>query len=171
MSRFDFAWPDEAIEKLKKLRSEGITNLQIARDLSSIYNYPISRNAVIGKSRRLGLLSKNPPKNPAKRQPVNLKPLQSVAPKKEPIIERGIIPVPAHSGPSVRTDPVAVSAMPVLSPVGNVRFLESLGGCKAIIGTTARGDALVCAKPLWRRGSSWCAECRAVYTVPVRARA
>jgi hypothetical protein len=163
MSRFDFAWPDEAIEKLKKLRAEGVTNLEIARDLSSIYNYKITRNAVIGKSRRLGLLSKNPPKDPAKRQPVNLKPLNDIKPK--------YVPVLTHAPRDLRTDPVYVSAMPVLSPLGKVRFLESLGGCKAIIGTTARGDALVCAKPLWRRGSSWCAECRAVYTVPVRARA
>jgi len=160
MSRFDFVWTDEVVEKLKKLRAEGISNLQIARDLSSIYNYKISKNAVIGKSRRLGLLSKNPPKDPAKRQPVNLKPLNDIKPKNVPIL--------THAPRDLRTDPVAVSAMPVLSPVGNVRFLESLGGCKDIIGTTPRGDALVCAKPLWRRGSSWCVECRAVYTVPVK---
>lgn len=46
-------WPDERVEELKTLHAEGLSFGQIARTLGGV-----SRNACIGKARRLGLVAR-----------------------------------------------------------------------------------------------------------------
>ena len=56
-------WTDERMTLLKKLHADGLSNGQIAAELGGI-----SRNAVIGKSMRLGLINTGPSLS-AKRPP------------------------------------------------------------------------------------------------------
>jgi GcrA cell cycle regulator len=54
------AWPDEAIEKLTKLRSDGLSASQIAYELACV-GFRYSRNAICGKVHRLGLAAPDKP--------------------------------------------------------------------------------------------------------------
>lgn len=60
-------WPDEAIEKLTRLRSEGLSASQIAYELACI-GFRFTRNAVLGKVHRLGLTAPDKPASSAPRR-------------------------------------------------------------------------------------------------------
>ncbi len=49
-----FDWPDEAVDKLKKLAEEGLSGSYIAKQLANDFGASVSRNAVIGKLYRMG---------------------------------------------------------------------------------------------------------------------
>jgi GcrA cell cycle regulator len=53
-------WADEAIEKLTRLRSDGLSASQIAYELACV-GYRFSRNAILGKVHRLGLAAPDKP--------------------------------------------------------------------------------------------------------------
>lgn len=50
-----FAWTDEAIAELRKLVADGVSASFIAAAISGRFGHDVSRNAIIGKTRRLGL--------------------------------------------------------------------------------------------------------------------
>ncbi len=51
-----FPWPDDAIAFMRDQRRLGVSHTMIANQLSAQYQHPLSRNAVIGKCQRLGIL-------------------------------------------------------------------------------------------------------------------
>lgn len=51
-----FSWPESAVADLRKYRAEGLSCTQIAHRLSTQYRASISRNAVIGKCARMGIV-------------------------------------------------------------------------------------------------------------------
>lgn len=55
-----FPWSPEAVADLRKFKAEGLSCREIAKRLSSTYNAPVSRSAVIGKAMREGIST--PPK-------------------------------------------------------------------------------------------------------------
>ena len=69
MRNNDFKWDDEACDELRRLNATGLfSSSQMASQLHIQFGGPISRNAVIGKLGRLGLVSIRP-KGPAKGTP------------------------------------------------------------------------------------------------------
>ncbi len=51
-----FSWPEAAVADLRKYKAEGLSSSQIAYRLSTEYRSSISRNAVIGKCARIGIV-------------------------------------------------------------------------------------------------------------------
>jgi GcrA cell cycle regulator len=54
-------WPPEHSDALRKYHARGMSNSQIAKALNADFNTRYSRNAVLGKSKRLGLGGQNRP--------------------------------------------------------------------------------------------------------------
>ena len=148
--RGDYIWPERVVNCMKELISDGLSSTEIAKILQAQFKIKMTRNMVIGKCHREGIQLGQQRKGSNLVVKAKLKEAQDI--KKAQIVAKS-------------------DAVPVLMPVNIVRFTESQGGCTAVIGKDKRGEALVCAKPLWtdgKRKSSWCAECRAIYTVPYK---
>jgi GcrA cell cycle regulator len=54
-------WPSEHSEALREFHARGMSYLEIAKAINSNFNTRYSRNAVLGRSKRLGLGSRNGP--------------------------------------------------------------------------------------------------------------
>ena len=88
------SWPEERIERLKKMWHDGATASQIADELGGV-----SRNAVIGKAHRLGLEQRPSPVKPGEEKEVK-KPAAApatAAPKASPKAEA---PKPTAAAPT-----------------------------------------------------------------------
>lgn len=135
-------WPPQAIEILMKMRAAGETLKFIADELG------ITRSAVAGKVRRLGLMPSKP--EPNKRQKKN-------SPKPRP--ERKP-PTPPEPAP-----PIIDASAPVLPvPFNRLKHWH----CRAIIGERGNGElAMFCGRPVTTRvtglPSSWCADHYEIY--------
>jgi len=97
-----FKWPEESLEVLRRMWSqEGASASMIANALSDKFSARVSRNAVIGKVNRLGLVQHKGRKVVKKCRPVEQKPI-SVRRKPTPVVKDCLptesAPAPAATG-------------------------------------------------------------------------
>ena len=138
------SWNDERVEQLCKLRADGLSCSQIAKQLGC----GITRNAVIGKLHRLGLSG---PREPSMPKP---KVLRARPPKREPPV-RAPDQRPAITAPP----PVRVEAVRLTDPCR--------GACKWPIGDPREAGFGFCGAPAEGR---YCAEHTERGRVEVRVR-
>lgn len=62
------SWPDEVISLCRDLWDKGQTSREIAAAITFTCDFPVSRSAVMGKVRRLGLARRKVPSPPKKLQ-------------------------------------------------------------------------------------------------------
>ncbi len=112
------AWSEARVERLKALLLQGLSASQVAKALGGV-----SRNAVIGKSHRLGLAGGRPPSPPGRRATT---PARAARPRKAPG-PRGPRP-PAPKPPSGGASAAAARRRPapVVEAVGRVADLAAL---------------------------------------------
>jgi len=146
-------WTELSINRMKELIGEGLSGAETAKALQAQFNVKMTRNMVIGKCRRDGIQLTQQRKGSNLVVKAKLKEAQDIKKAQKEQLEAKIV-----------AQKEAVNLM----PVSIVRFMENNGGCRAVIGNAPSGEALVCAKPLWKRGKSWCTDHAAVYTVPVK---
>jgi GcrA cell cycle regulator len=128
-------WTDERIARVKELFNAGHTGGQISRIMSREAGELVSRNMVIGKIHRLGLLR------------------DGLHPRAKP-----------RSGASRPPKPVtkpklsAVDPSPVLDEMGQSFTLENarFGQCRWMTGNHLAGDLSICGNRV-ELGKSWCA--------------
>ncbi len=64
-----FPWNDEHVAVLRRLWAEGLSATQIARTLAAAEGRGLTRNAVIGKVHRIGLVGRATPSRPVRARP------------------------------------------------------------------------------------------------------
>ncbi|PVM88600.1 GcrA family cell cycle regulator [Caulobacter endophyticus] len=111
-------WSEARVERLNALLLQGLSASQIAKALGGV-----SRNAVIGKSHRLGLAGGSPPSPPGRRATI---PARAARPRKAPVprCPRPPTPEPPSGGASaaaVRRRPASV-----VEAIGRVADLTAL---------------------------------------------
>lgn len=149
------AWPEDKVERLKALTSDGKTAGEIGRELG------VSRNAVIGKWTRLGLKSQSgktcgiragaAPRRPSLRK-------ARVRKRKPSIFD--IIGQPD-------TADVVDNCGPRVPPGANSTTLRDVRAhqCRWIDGAPAALDTIMCGDPVAAEGLPYCAaHCRIAYT-------
>ncbi|HFC04341.1 MAG TPA: GcrA cell cycle regulator [Rhizobiales bacterium] len=92
-------WPDERVEILKQLWTDGLSASQIAAKLGD----GITRNAVIGKVHRLGLSGRGSPARVAR--PRTRRPRQPSAPKRMPTNGNAALKAKPSAAPVRRREP------------------------------------------------------------------
>ncbi len=127
--RDQFQWTEDAVERLRRRWAEGVSTAAIGRELG------VSKNAVIGKARRLRLANRPSPIRPAKPKPDPGPPPRPVPPSR-PV--RLLPPGPAAAEPDRRLAAMpagAADAAPCRWPIGEpgtagFRFCDAaaLGG-------------------------------------------
>ena len=61
-----FTWPEAAIEAMRAHAANGLSASQIAAALSPVFDYPLTRNSIVGKCARVGIkLAWQPPNKTA----------------------------------------------------------------------------------------------------------
>lgn len=120
-------WTDEAAAEAKRLWiEEGFSAGQIAQSLGGI-----SRNAVIGKLTRMGVMG-----DKKRISRVRLSPVQKLKPK----------PLPVPPSPTVS-----------LAPLGESNVFLTGSVCKYIHGDPQIDGWRMCGYPVARAGAAWCA--------------
>lgn len=151
-----FRWTDEAVAELKRLHSTGLSMARIAVALGCK-----SRNAVIGKAHRLGLLSKQPKKAEPKKTPLKTphgggkRDLRPDTRRASPLkIRRQVAPRPS---PSLLAPVSEHAPEPIPTPIVAGLKLIDLGlfHCRWIVGDVAGSDTIYCGVPSTR--GSYCA--------------
>lgn len=133
-----FAWPDEAVETLRRLRAEGQSSSQIAAVLG------ITRNAVIGKAARLGL------------------PLSASVVQYRPSSRRPRVPKPdrVFRLPTFRAEPIPEPAPAPEHQFLNIPLLD-LNRDECRYSPSTESPFLFCGQPALA-GKSWCAHCAGI---------
>jgi GcrA cell cycle regulator len=154
----DAGWTQARVEAAVRMRREGLSAAQIARELKG----GVTRNAVIGKLMRLG--EPGPDRRPAT-APGEAKPRLIRA-------ERPAAPRAIGTGPGVASpprpsgEPVTVR-LPNPDPTPSGRdsvnlVLRPSGTCAWPLGVPARpAEQICCGRPVAGEGVSWCPEHRA----------
>lgn len=124
----DNPWTDEKVERLRVMWLDGKSVSEIAAALN------ISKNAIVGKRRRLELPSRPSPIRNARPRP------PKPPPKPRPPRPKPVPPPPTQYPPPL-----------MLTGVGG-----KYGCCQWIIGDAAGADTVYCAKPSGSK--SWCEE-------------
>ncbi len=145
MAETSVTWTDERLELLKKLWGEGLSASQIAAELGG----GMTRNAVLGKSHRLGLVRNTSagisPPRPRKESPAPGKP-----PAAEPPMRHAPKPVISTAGPLPSGQPRAASlSVDGASPVREGRTIMELreGMCRWPMGDPTRPEFRYCGAP------------------------
>lgn len=154
------SWTEQEDKVLRAMADQGATSREIGAAMGK------TRNAIIGRSHRLGIklgLKRPPgpkpkPKQPRIRRPVPSKIIVAPAPK----------PVPASPAPA--PDPVVV-ALPVFSPApSRVTFMNRRPfQCAFMLGSGYKSP--ICAQPIAHEFTSYCAEHHALTHVPYQGKA
>lgn len=147
-----FDWTDETIARLKALYADGLSASAIAADLGCG-----SRNAIIGKARRLGLSSPKTPRSTRHAMP-RVEREKIVKPPK----------VRANSAPA----PVAALRMPADAPRGAVAAVMGRGSnqCGFPIGDPRNADFRFCCAVVEHEGATYCPAHQAIVFAPAPAR-
>ncbi len=142
MADTSVTWTDERLELLKKLWSEGWSASQIAAEIGG----GMTRNAVLGKSHRLGLV-RNTSTGISTPRPRKESPAPGRPPTAEPPMRHGPKPVistasqPPHEQPRVVSLPVEVAA----PPRGGLTIMELREGmCRWPLGDPTRPEFRYC---------------------------
>jgi hypothetical protein len=143
-------WSEAMVDQLRALHAEGLSAGTIAAEIGG----GISRNAVIGKANRLGLVrNARLPKPKITKQKVSPRPRRTFR----------------HSAPSIVPAPV-VEALEAL----NIPFLK-LGPrhCRTVTGKKGFGRSLHCGRPVppperKKLAGMFCRECRTKFYQPAR---
>ncbi len=134
-------WTEERVEKMVALRTAGKSFASIARELGDI-----SRNAVIGKVRRIKLDKLTPSKyqevTPPKPKPLPKPPIPAPMPRPKPA------PVARPAAPIVAKPVVIAASEP--TPLGPIGAFPDRLSCRYIHGSGATFQC--CAQP----GFPWC---------------
>lgn len=130
-------WTDERVETLTQLWRDGASASQIARDLGGV-----TRNAVIGKVHRLGLMGRSTPSTPGARR---------AKPKGEQRLRRA----PVVAGTPLRALPPGVAVAP--SPETGTASIVSVGygQCRWPIGDPVDEGFCLCGRAATR--GAYCA--------------
>lgn len=102
-------WTDSHDNALRDAINEGCTFLQAAKVLNDLFKTEYSRNATVSRARRIGVLSRNKPKNGSRRAEFHTPP-QPPAPK-PPAAKPGPVPRPVSRVPPA---PRALACEPVI---------------------------------------------------------
>jgi GcrA cell cycle regulator len=150
-------WPDEMIERLKVMRSQGLTSQVIADALG------VTRNAVIGKANRLGL---SEPRKPKGSNRVVQPPPPAAVPREPP-------PAPREDPPLLDEAPRMERVVPLVATGHDtaLRLVDlQVGQCRWICNDPRdEGGALFCGHRAIP-GKSWCRAHHAVVYQPWHAR-
>lgn len=170
-----FDWTDETIARLKALYADGLSASAIAADLGCG-----SRNAIIGKARRLGLSSPKTPRSTrhampkVEREKIVKPPRMEGRRKAKPnpsLIAAKIATLPkvkAYAEPA----PAAVLRMPADAPRGAVAAVMGRGSnqCGFPIGDPRNADFRFCCAEVEQEGAIYCPTHQAIVFAPAPAR-
>jgi len=136
----DQTWNDQNVERLKQLYADGLSMSEIAAEIGGM-----SRNAVMGKVHRLGLVLRG--KTPAKPKVAKPKPRAlhwTGFPKRKSPDRKPPMIVDGHQSPKVECVPL------------NIRFLDTTDSqCKYIIGDANGAETICCGLPS-EEGKPYC---------------
>lgn len=161
----DTVWTDYADNRLRYLWGKGYTASQIAMMMGLV-----SRNAVIGRARRIGLAARASPINGERRPPSVRKPKVAVKPRPAPTPKPKPVPKPVPR----RRDPAPIPAEPPPSGLAPPAFPPK-GACHWITGDVQDGTARWCSQPVTTQPKSilhrnYCPHHAARATVPLKPR-
>lgn len=140
-----FKWTDKRVALLRERWGDGATSTQIADELGG----GVSRNAVLGKLDRLGLLTKLTARKP---KPKAAAPMHRAPPmRRAPAVVFGRLPrEPAQ-------EPTVVTMDEIEPPAVNIGILALRDAhCRWVSGHGDDGLATFCGHPKSERGGSYC---------------
>jgi GcrA cell cycle regulator len=150
----DAGWTQARVEAAVRMRREGLSAAQIARELKG----GVTRNAVIGKMMRLGEPgpARRAASAPGKARPVRPERVPPAAPRTIAVA----IPIASSDRPEPQPAPT-----PTPDPAGSESVnlvLRPFGTCAWPVGDPARpAEQMCCGRPAAAEGVSWCPEHRA----------
>ncbi|WP_331326519.1 GcrA family cell cycle regulator [Methylobacterium fujisawaense] len=159
-----FPWNAEGVEaRLAKLWTEdGLTTAKIAVELSEMTGEPLTRNAVIGRINRLGLVKKGREQEagPAGVAAADAPPAEPPVAEPVEVLAEPVIPVSVPEPAPLQASPVQASPQP-LSPGVLLTDLR-LGQCRFPITAHHAPSHLFCAAVVEAPGATYCSEHAAV---------
>lgn len=99
-----FTWPDEAIEAMRAHAANGLSASQIAAALSPVFDYPLTRNSIVGKCARVGIKLAWQPPNKAAGEKIAKARVSAPKPRVEAFVE--FLGIPEREQPVVVDLPV-----------------------------------------------------------------
>ena len=141
------SWAEEHSQALRQYLQKGLSFSEIAKAINARFNTAYSRNATIGRARRLGLSGPERPARPKRRQPNPARPQK----------KRARVSAVARPKPAVLERAAALQLRCVGIVPRHLSLLElENGDCRYPYGGEAEGEAITfCGHPR-SAGSSYC---------------
>ncbi|MDO9560698.1 MAG: GcrA family cell cycle regulator [Bradyrhizobium sp.] len=141
-------WPPEHCDALRECLANGMSFADSANAINALYDTTYSRNATIGRAKRMGLAALDRPKRLSKA------PQQLSAPQIRKTVERAAEAKPEQPI-SERPERVKLRCIQIVPRHLHLIELEA-GDCRYPYGDDADGEAITFCGHLQREGSSYC---------------